>query len=63
MKSFKLLWNGWFHAIWLSSVSLGIFMIKKCFAFSLIYLGTLKDDCDIKASEMIFCLSWTIQWL
>ena len=42
----------WLDSICWSSLLLGIFMIKQCVTFSLA-LGTLKQDCDIKASEIM----------
>ena len=44
----------WLDATCGSSLLLRIFIIKQCVAFSLILLGTLKKDCEIKASEIEF---------
>ena len=52
MKSLNSISDEWFDAICWSSLLLGIFMIKQCVGFSIIVLGTLKQDWDIKTSEM-----------
>ena len=53
MKSFNSISFEWFDAGCRSSLLLVIFMIKWCVAFSLIVLGTLRCDCDIKTIEIL----------
>ena len=53
MKSLNSISDEWFDAICWSSLLLGIFMIKQCVGFSIIVLGTLKQDWDVKTSEML----------
>ena len=53
MKSWGVMSDEWFSAIWQSSLLSGIFMIKKWVEFSLISFGTLKYDSVIKTRETI----------
>ena len=56
IKSFETTSNERLYAICLSSLSFGIFLIKKCVVFSLTSFGTLKHDCVIKAREIFHFL-------
>ena len=53
MKCLKSMSDKWFDATCLSSLLLGIFMIKQCVAFNLIVLETFKRECDIKRSKTL----------
>ena len=52
IKSLKSISDYWFDAISWSSLLLEIFMINQCLRFFLIVLGTSKQDCGIKTSEI-----------
>ena len=47
----------WFNAICWSSLLLGIFMIKQCVVFNLIFFGTLKYFYDKKIIEILSFLA------
>ena len=44
--------DDWLYAVLLSSLLFGIFVIKKCLAFSLTPIGTLNYDCVMKTREI-----------
>ena len=52
MKSLKIMSDEWLGATCWSSLLLEICMIK-CVVFSVIVLGVLKQDCEIKTSEIL----------
>ena len=47
----------WLNAIFWSSCLFGIFIIKYCVEFSVIFFGAAKYDNEIKAREM-FSFLW-----
>ena len=51
MKSLKSMSDEWFNAIFQSSISFEIFLMKKWVELSLKPFGTLKYDCVIKTIE------------
>ena len=57
MKSWKSMSDEWLNAIFWSSCLFGIFIIKYCVEFSVIFFGAAKYDNEIKAREM-FSFLW-----